>query len=84
MSEVITKAVALLSEKLGTGFDGTAKFVIEGEGAIMVDGEGVRAGDGDADVTMTADAETFEGIMSGDTNPTVSYTHLTLPTTYSV
>lgn len=73
MSEVITKAVEMLSSKLGTGFDGTAKFVIEGEGAIMVDGAGVRAGDDEAQVTMTADAETFEGIMSGETNPTAAF-----------
>ena len=51
MSDIITAAVAALSEKLGDGaFDGAAKFVIEGEGAVMVDASGVRAADEPADV----------------------------------
>ena len=73
MSEVITQAVAMLSEKLSGGFEGTAKFVIPGEGAIMLDSSGVRAGDEDADVTLTADTETFQGIMTGETNPTAAF-----------
>ncbi len=60
MSDVITAAVAALNEKMSGGFDGTAKFVIEGEGAVMIDGDGVRAGDDEADVTLTADADTFQ------------------------
>ena len=39
MSEVITAAVAALSAKVA-GFDGVAKFVIPGEGAIMIDSAG--------------------------------------------
>ena len=31
MSDVIDAAVAALSEKVGDGFDGSAKFVIEDE-----------------------------------------------------
>jgi putative sterol carrier protein len=74
MSDVIEQAVAKLNEKLaGGGFDGTAKFVIEGEGAIMLDGNGARAGDDEADVTMTADAQTFQDILSGDLNPTTAF-----------
>ncbi|MFW5654161.1 MAG: SCP2 sterol-binding domain-containing protein [Roseicyclus sp.] len=75
MSDVIDAAVAAISEKLDGGFDGSAKFVIEGEGAVIVDGAGARAAtEGDAaDVTMTADAETFQDILSGDLNPTSAY-----------
>ena len=74
MSDVIEKAVSALNEKLGEGaFDGTAKFVIDGEGSIMLDSDGARAGDDDADVTMTADAETFEEILSGALNPTAAF-----------
>jgi putative sterol carrier protein len=73
MSEVINAAVAALQEKMSGGIDGTAKFVVEGEGAIMIEGETVRAGDEDADVTMTADAATFQEIMSGDLNPTSAF-----------
>lgn len=71
MSDVIDQAVNALNEKLsGSGFDGTAKFVIEGEGAIMLDGDGARAGDDAAEVTMLADTDTFREILDGSLNPT--------------
>lgn len=72
MSEVVTKAVEQLSTKIDS-FDSTAKFVITGEGAIMIDGNGVRAGDEEAEVTLTASRETFEGIMNGDVNPATAF-----------
>jgi putative sterol carrier protein len=72
---MIDHAVSALSEKLTGGFDGSAKFVIEGEGTVLVDGAGVRAAeDGDdADVTMTADSDTFQDILSGDLDPTAAF-----------
>lgn len=72
---VIDEAVKALAAKLGDGFDGSAKFVITGEGAVMVDGSGVRAAaDGDdADVTMTASSETFQDILAGNLNPTAAF-----------
>ena len=73
MSEVIDKAVEALQERLSDGFDGTVKFVIEDEGAVMVDEDGVRAGDEEAECTLTASSETFQGIMSGDVNPTAAF-----------
>lgn len=73
MSDVITKAVEALSAKMPNGFDGSAKFVIEGEGAIMLDASGVRAGDDDADVTLTASTDVFRAILSGDLNPTSAF-----------
>lgn len=73
MSDVISAAVAALSERVAGGFDGVAKFVIPGEGSIMIDGNGVRAGDEEADVTMTASADTFQAILSGDLNPTAAF-----------
>lgn len=73
MSSAMEGAVAALNEKLDGGFDGTAKFVIEDEGAIMVDESGARAGDDAADVTLTADAETFQAILSGELNPTAAF-----------
>lgn len=73
MSDVITAAVEALSGKIEGGFDGSAKFVIEGEGAIVVDADGVRASDDEADVTLTADAETFQSILEGDLNPTAAF-----------
>ncbi len=75
MSDIITAAVAALSEKLSDGFDGSAKFDIEGEGAIIIDSDGVRAADLDeeADVTLSADAETFQEILEGELNPTTAF-----------
>lgn len=72
MSDVINAAVEALNAKLGS-FDSTAKFVITDEGAIMVDQDGARAGDEEADVTMTASRETFEGIMDGSVNATMAF-----------
>ena len=73
MSDVILAAIAALKEKLSGGFDGVAKFVIPGEGAIMLDGSGVRAGDEEAEVTLTADADTFQAILKGELNPTTAF-----------
>jgi putative sterol carrier protein len=70
---MITAAVAALNAKIAAGFSGVAKFVIEGEGSIMMDGNGARAGDDDADVTLTADADTFKGILDGDVNATAAF-----------
>ncbi len=72
MSDMIEKAVAVLAEKVGS-FDGSVKFVIEDEGAIMLDDAGVRAGDEEAACTLTASSETFQGILSGDVNPTTAF-----------
>lgn len=66
MSTVIETAVAALSARFSGGFDGVAKFVIPGEGSIMVDGTGVRAGDDAADVTLTASVDVFEQLLAGD------------------
>lgn len=73
MSDIVNAAVAALAEKMTGGFDGSAKFVISGEGALIIDGTGVRAGDEDADVTLTADVDTFQSILSGDLNPTAAF-----------
>ncbi|KEJ89305.1 SCP2 sterol-binding domain-containing protein [Sulfitobacter donghicola] len=74
MSDVINEAVKLLTEKMtGLEIGGTVKFDIEGEGTVMVDDNGVRAGDDDADVTLSADPDTFQGMMDGETNPTSAF-----------
>lgn len=74
MSDIVNGAVAALNDKMGgEGFDGIAKFDIEGEGAIVIDEAGARASDDDADVTLSADAETFQSILEGDLNPTSAF-----------
>ena len=74
MSDVISAAVSALSQRVeGKDIDFTAKFVIEDEGVVRIAPDGVTADDGEADVTLTADAETFEGILDGDINPTSAF-----------
>ena len=73
MSDVIASAVDALNSKMDGGFDGKAKFVISGEGEIVVDSDGARAADEDADVTLTADAETFQSILEGDLDATAAF-----------
>lgn len=72
MSDVIAAAVEALNDKV-KGFDGIAKFVIPGEGAIMMDADGARAGDDEADVTLTAEADVFKAILDGNMNPTMAF-----------
>ena len=74
MSDVITEAVRRLNAKMGgNGFDGSAKFVIEDEGAIIIDQTGARAADDDADVTLTASADVFKAILDDELNPTTAF-----------
>lgn len=74
MSDVVTEAVSALNAKMeGADFNGSAKFVIEGEGAIIIDSDGARAGDDDADVTLTASTDVFKAILDGEQNPTTAF-----------
>jgi len=74
MSEFLEKATAEINDKLsGMDLGGTVKFTIPEEGSIFVDEGGARVGDDDADVTMTADGDTFRGIFEGDVNPTGAF-----------
>ena len=74
MSDFLNAAAARLNEKAsGADFDGTAKFDVENEGAIMFDAGGARVGDEEADVTLSSDAETFQSIFDGDINPTSAF-----------
>ena len=74
MSDTLNEAVAVLNQKLaGADFLGTAKFDVAGEGAIIIDADGARIADDDADVTLSADADTFRSILEGDTNPTSAF-----------
>ncbi|WP_299130966.1 SCP2 sterol-binding domain-containing protein [uncultured Amaricoccus sp.] len=74
MSDVVAAAVKALTEKLnGACLDGSAKMVIAGEGAIRIDESGVTSDDGEADCVLTADAETFRGMLEGEVNPTTAF-----------
>ena len=50
-----------------------AKFEIEDTGSVIIDSAGARVSDAPADVTMTADVDTFQRIMTGDMNPTSAF-----------
>lgn len=74
MSDILETAVAALSAKIGDkNFDGSVKFDLEGVGAIRIDENGVSMDDGEADCTLSADADVFQDIISGDTNPTSAF-----------
>lgn len=74
MSETLQTAVEKLNEKLaGSDFAGTAKFDIAGEGSIVLDASGARVGDDETEVTLSADADTFQSILEGDTDPTSAF-----------
>ncbi len=72
MSKVVDAAVQALSAKIPS-FESSAKFVIKDEGSIVIDSNGVRAGDEETEVTLTADRETFEGLLDGSVNPTMAF-----------
>ncbi len=75
MSDIVNQAVAALNAKMnGEGLEGgPAKFVIEGEGAIMIDDSGARAGDEASEVTLTASTETFQAILADELDPTAAF-----------
>jgi putative sterol carrier protein len=74
MSEFLEQVVGELNGRLeGGDIGGSAKFVMEGEGAVMVDDSGARVGDDAADVTLSADADTFRAIFAGEENATAAF-----------
>lgn len=74
MSDILSQAAEALNEKLTSGeFDASAKFEITGLGAVIIDANGARVSDDEADVTLTADSETFQDILSGELNPTSAF-----------
>ncbi|MFX0541426.1 SCP2 sterol-binding domain-containing protein [Roseovarius sp. S4756] len=74
MSDRVNEAVEALNARLtGEPMDGSAKFVVTGEGAIIIDGAGARASDAAADVTLTAPADIFLAIVEGDLDPASAF-----------
>ena len=75
MASVIEEAVVRLAARIeeGAALPGVAKFVLEGEGEIVVDHAGVRAGDEEAEVTLTASPEVFRAMLEGGLSPMSAY-----------
>lgn len=74
MSKTLDTAIEALNGKLRGGFPGgLAKIIITDEGSIIIDANGARAGDDEAEVTLSASADTFKGILDGSVNPTAAF-----------
>ncbi|MBP1805644.1 SCP2 sterol-binding domain-containing protein [Rubellimicrobium aerolatum] len=74
MSDVVQEAVTALNERMkGRSFDGTAMFVLTGEGSLFVDRGEARVGEGPAEVTLTATPEVFRDILEGRLNATSAF-----------
>lgn len=70
LEEVLTELKPRLEE---ASFDGTAKLDIPDEGAIVFTCDTAEISDAEADVTMTADADTLRSIFNGDIDPTAAF-----------
>ncbi len=69
--ETITRKI---NERMaGSGFDRTVKVDLKGTGTIMIEGASARAGDGEADCTITVSADDFADLVAGDLNPTTAF-----------
>lgn len=74
MSKIIETAVDEMNAKLSGGeLNQSVKFVIENEGAFIVDGSGARISDEITDLTVTASSETFQGLQDGTVNATSAF-----------
>ena len=75
MSDIINQAVEALNAKLGgESFDGSVKVEIANEGSLIIDEDGARLFNNDeTECTLSADTETFQGMMDGSVNPTSAF-----------
>lgn len=74
MSERLEKAAAALQEKIdGSGFRGTVRFDITGDGQIHVEDEMVATGNGEADCTIIATMETLRELFEGILDPAAAF-----------
>ena len=74
MSDLMNKAVEMFSAKVEeTGFDGSVKFDIEGEGIVRIEDGAVTQEDGDSDVTISASPDVLLELFNGDLSPTAAF-----------
>jgi putative sterol carrier protein len=74
MSDILKQAVDILNKKLtDSDFSGLAKFVVLDKGSILIKDGIAKVSDDPADVTLSADADTFESILTGSTDPTSAF-----------
>ncbi len=72
---MIEEFLPVLQAKAEGNIEGTVKLVIADEGTIWLDETGARDTDtdGEADVTLSASADVFKEIFSGERNPMTAY-----------
>ncbi|MEM9147822.1 MAG: SCP2 sterol-binding domain-containing protein [Pseudomonadota bacterium] len=74
MSEAFDKAVESVRERVqGSDVQGSYRFVIEDEGVIMIRDGAVSTEDGEADVTVKADLDTFREMFDGSLSPASAF-----------
>nr|WP_323777686.1 SCP2 sterol-binding domain-containing protein [Amylibacter sp.] len=73
MSAILQEFITHLSPRVTGTLHGSAKLVIRDVGSVMLTDQGAVAGDGPADVTLTASEKTFRNILSGDQNPAMAF-----------
>lgn len=73
MSDLIEEYIRTLTPKAKGRIKGSARLAIEGHGSVMLSETGAQAGDGSADVVLSASDEVFRNILSGEQNPIMAY-----------
>jgi len=73
MTSVIDDYIANLTPKAKGQIRGTARLEIIDHGSVMLDETGASAGNGPADVVLSASDEVFRNILSGAQNPITAY-----------
>ncbi|MDT8326032.1 MAG: SCP2 sterol-binding domain-containing protein [Roseovarius sp.] len=73
MTSVVDDYIANLTPKAKGQIRGTARLEITDHGSVMLDETGASAGDGPADVVLSASDEVFRNILSGAQNPITAY-----------
>ncbi len=73
LADTVEDAIRAIARKVPSFPDGRVRFVVPGVGSILIDAHGPRVSDDVADVTLTASADVFRGILDGRINPASAY-----------
>lgn len=73
MARLDEAATALRDKMDGSGFRGSVRFDVPGEGVIRIEDERVTTGDGAADCTISASLDTFREMFAGALDPTAAF-----------
>ncbi|HEV7416713.1 SCP2 sterol-binding domain-containing protein [Tianweitania sediminis] len=70
----VEEIAAKLRERVaGSSFDKSVKFVLGGDGVVVLDGTNVSTQDAPTDCTITVSRENFEELVAGDMSPTAAF-----------